>query len=622
MATKVIKQTEVSLYGVRYPIDGEVTEQSIPNFAPKTVFGDATRSDQQMVSQFIMNDWRDGLGDYEYDERDGVSTFYESTAETRLKGELRLPRKQIISTDLGATPVAMRTWGTADYVAAGSIIYKLNDATAFIPFGTAPAAITDMAVYKNNLFAACGQSGYWYHTGSAPGTVTAATAYYWAEYDNKLISLSGDADTGIHMLKSAVSATPQAGDWTDNAIVPRAGGMGSGRGLGIYANSEGKDAIYVRSRWGIAVVDFATQAVYNPMAFEFADGHTHNNRGFAVSRGGGELFISVKGVVYRVSGQNVYPMTVGGEPPLRINLGIKPWLTGGVGSGSLAGGSDDTFTISPRTSTYQGIVKFLLSLDRHIVAVLDRQDSSTGTSFVLAWNGRGWHTLASAAASMSLAHYSQSTYLGSVLWFNRGNVMYYITQPDVSDNPLMYTDTNAEDSALHTTGWFDANFSEIDKLAVELSLRKRNAGGSIIVSYGLDYNTAFTAFGTVTFAGATAMAFNSQAGTVFRSIRFQYDIRGGGAVDPIMEHASLKYALVPDDLSAWRFTVDCSRTYLDRTPAELLTALKAAKSTKTLGEFTFRPNDSHYVRIAQLAGKELSGERAEGKYDVLVATLT
>ncbi len=130
MATEIQSKNEVTLFNVRYRIDGRVTEQSLPVFAPKQLFGDPTRQDQVSVGQWIMNDWRDGMGVYDYAESDSVATFYESGAETRIKGRLGLPRTVGLSTQISvggggelSEAAAMLTWGTTDYVCRKTTVF-------------------------------------------------------------------------------------------------------------------------------------------------------------------------------------------------------------------------------------------------------------------------------------------------------------------------------------------------------------------------------------------------------------------------------------------------------------------------------------------------------------------
>ena len=64
--------------------------------------------------------------------------------------------------------------------------------------------------------------------------------------------------------------------------------------------------------------------------------------------------------------------------------------------------------------------------------------------------------------------------------------------------------------------------------------------------------------------------------------------------------------------------IDCSRNYRFQTARALLSALKTAQSTQTLGAFTFKNGnggESHRGRIATLNGVEIGGKRSQGIYE-------
>lgn len=71
----------------------------------------------------------------------------------------------------------------------------------------------------------------------------------------------------------------------------------------------------------------------------------------------------------------------------------------------------------------------------------------------------------------------------------------------------------------------------------------------------------------------------------------------------------------------WGFNViaDCSRNYRHKSAKTLLSNLKTALETETLGEFTFKDGDgseTHRVRIANMKGVEVGGKRSEGQYQL------
>ncbi len=71
----------------------------------------------------------------------------------------------------------------------------------------------------------------------------------------------------------------------------------------------------------------------------------------------------------------------------------------------------------------------------------------------------------------------------------------------------------------------------------------------------------------------------------------------------------------------WGFqvVVDCTRNYRFKTAKSLLTALKAAKTSGTLGELTFKDgngSETHRVTILDMKGAEVGGRKSQGRYEL------
>ena len=65
--------------------------------------------------------------------------------------------------------------------------------------------------------------------------------------------------------------------------------------------------------------------------------------------------------------------------------------------------------------------------------------------------------------------------------------------------------------------------------------------------------------------------------------------------------------------------MDCSHNYRFKNAKALLAALKTAKATRTLGDFTFRNKngtETHKVMLINMTGQEVGAKKNEGIYEV------
>jgi len=91
MANSIISEHEIYLNGVRFPIDGFVRESLISRFPAKQTVGDFEYSNEQILSNFIINDQRGGLLVEEMDESIHQDRYWWSTCDTRFRSNILLP---------------------------------------------------------------------------------------------------------------------------------------------------------------------------------------------------------------------------------------------------------------------------------------------------------------------------------------------------------------------------------------------------------------------------------------------------------------------------------------------------------------------------------------------------
>jgi len=91
MATRVIRENEIVLNSIKFPIDGFIRESLISRFPAKMIVGDYDYSNEQILSNWIINDQKGGLLIEEMDESIHQDRYWWSTCETRFRSNILLP---------------------------------------------------------------------------------------------------------------------------------------------------------------------------------------------------------------------------------------------------------------------------------------------------------------------------------------------------------------------------------------------------------------------------------------------------------------------------------------------------------------------------------------------------
>ncbi len=87
----VVSENEVSLNGTRFPIRGKVNSQLVSTFPEKQVIGDYSLADDQLASNWVINDQTQGILIEEMDESVHSKRCWFSTCDLRQKGHIFLP---------------------------------------------------------------------------------------------------------------------------------------------------------------------------------------------------------------------------------------------------------------------------------------------------------------------------------------------------------------------------------------------------------------------------------------------------------------------------------------------------------------------------------------------------
>ena len=216
------------------------------------------------------------------------------------------------------------------------------------------------------------------------------------------------------------------------------------------------------------------------------------------------------------------------------------------------------------------------------------------------------------------------------LWWGFDGKVYSQLIPFDVTNPSQLsakdgTDYEYAESAFHETPWFDAQQSDVDKLALKFKVEVQDASSeeTVVVQYATDYSGSYTSMGTISSSGTTTYSFGSGVGTGFRSIKFKLTLaRESGTTSSVMKKSpdvvsiSLEYRKKLDAKYGHSVEVNVNKTYKGKTPKQLRSALVSAIESNTLNEFTFRDDSggtrNYYVDVTSATGIEYTGYDERG----------
>ena len=617
MAT-VFRKNEISLFDVYYPIIGVVQPQVASRFAPKQVIGDYTKDSELVSSSWIMSDQSEGIGIKNMEEVKDAKRCWWSTSEIGYRGHLLLPVLITATTNpTTADAAVIIEYGNEQYAAFGTAVHKWAEGSSSwgSSLYTLPSAPTDAFVHKGKLYFACATDFIRFDgTSWTTGTVLAGTAQpsrYFVEWDGKLFDLDNTGQLDY--------STDEGVTWTTNAKSSLTTGYFNS--LLLYRDVPGEVIIYMGTKQGLYALDYdnakwyATELSGNAMPF-----HDYACKGALWWRDA--LYLSSGLAIYRYVASN----------PAGVSLM----------------GPDRDYGIP---GDYRGNIVKLIGDNNAIYALLDATSADTqdlypagqygdiqdydavGFSAVLRWDTKGWSvSYLSADESLALTTGVVSTADDIYrLWFAVDGSVSYMPLQQTIQNPLEISDFAFGASSEHISPWFDADNSVVDKLAVTVRglYKSMTATEYIKLYYGLDYdddtwtpltNTTF-ADGQIDANGETEFTFASDAGLAFKAIRFKEELARGSSsnVSPDRNWIRLTYIKLLDVKWGFNVKVDCSRNYRFKTARSLVSSLKTALDTQTLGAFIFKDgngSESHQVRIANLSGAEIGGKRSEGVFEI------
>ena len=639
MANKVVQQNEIYLNGTYYPLSRPVQSVLASIYPAKVVIGDTTKDSNIRTSLISWSDWRGGIGVERMQGPADVDKAWYSTCNLRHRHHLVLPAKStatastdadgnsltgIISfiQDLGS--ILYSGWATAPYYysEASDRWTRVTSSSSAYSFPSTPSDSITVRMAGTDYIVVAHTTGYSYFSSATTVADKTTDAKYLAFWDDRLWGID---QSGQLWYTLTIDGTP-----INDAKLPVQDSFVTD--LFVGRDSTGEQILYAATKVGLYAHDVAN-ARWVETQFQLP---FHNFNGVGSVRW--------RDAIYNPSGLGIYKYINGNNNAVVTVMGPD---------------RDDGLP-----STYRGTVKKLVGTHTELLAAIDATTSpgavsstsiphqygatagmnahsspviapGSGQSSIVAWNDTGWETkwvagsgnTGKAINDIIVTNAGKGDYR---LWWGFDGKVYHQLIPFDVTNPSQLsatdgTDYQYESTGFHETPWFDAQQSDVDKLALKLKVEVQNAGSdeTVAVQYALNYSDSYTSMGTISSDGTTTYTFGSSLGTGFRSIKFKLTLsRESGTTAAIMKKSpdvvslALEYRKKLDAKYGHSVEVRLNKTYKGKTPKQLRSALVSAIESNTLNEFTFRDDAggtrNYYVDVTSATGVEYTGYDERG----------
>jgi len=639
MPAKVVSKNEIYLGGTYYPLARPVQSVLASIYPSKVVIGDTTKDSNLRSSVVAWSDWRGGIGVERMQGPADVDRAWYSTCNLRHRHHLVLPAKSTAtaSTDAGGSSITgivsfiqdlgtvlYAGWATAPYYysEASDRWTRVTSSSSAYSFPSTPSDSITVRMGGTDYIVVAHTTGYSYFSSATTVTDKTTDAKYLAFWDDRLwgIDKSGQLWYTLTIAGTPVNDAklPVQDDFVTDLFVGRDAG--------------GEQILYAATKVGLYAHDVAN-ARWVETQFQLPF-HEYNGVGS----------VRWRDAVYNPSGLGIYKYINGNNNAVVTVMGPD---------------RDDGLP-----ATYRGTVKQLVGTHTELIAAVDATTSpgavsstsvphqygatagigahsspviaaSSGQSSIVAWNDTGWETkwvsgAGAAGKAINTMHVTNAGKGDYRLWWGFDGKVYHQLIPFDVTNPSQLsaqdgTDYEYESSAFHETPWFDAQQSDVDKLALKLKVEVEDASSNetVAVQYATDYSDSYTTMGTITSTGTTTYTFGSSLGTAFRSIKFKLTLsRESGTTAAIMKKSpdvvslALEYRKKLDAKYGHSVEVSLNKTYKGKTPKQLRSALVSAIESNTLNEFTFRDDSdqarNYYVDVTSATGIEYTGYDERG----------
>ena len=647
MASKVVDDNEIYLGGTYYPLNRPVQSVLASIYPAKVTIGDTTRDSNLRSSIISWSDWRGGIGVERMQGASDADRAWYSTCNLRHRHHLVLPALSTATTAQEADDTSIQgaitfiqDLGTVLYAGYSTAPYYYSEANdrwtrvTTSDGGSAhsfPAPPTDSITVRmagTDYVVVAFTSGFAYFSSSVVVTQNTSTATKFLTYwDDRLWGIDV---TGQLWYTLTIGGTP-----VNDAKLPVQDDYVTD--LFVGRDATGEQIIYAATKTGLYAHDFANQRwVETQFQLPF---HNFNGTGS----------VRWRDSIYTPSG-----------------LGIYKYINGSNNAVITVMGPDRDDGIP---ATYRGTIKQLVGTHTELIAAIDATTApgsqeatdipwqggatsgasarsqnviaaSSGQSSIVAWNDVGWETKWTAPAAkagkavdkMLVSNAGKGDYR---LWWGLDGQVYSQLIPFDVTNPSQLvavegTDYAYESSGTHETPWFDAQQTEVDKLAIKLKVEVQGASAdeTVGVSYATDYSTSYTDLTTITSTtlGATegTQTFllptsDSPVGVSFRSIKFKLTLARGSSdttKSPDVVSLTLEYRKKLEAKYGHTVEVDLNTTYKGNDPKQLRNNLVSSIESNTLQEFTCRDDSggtrNYYVDVTSATGIEYTGHDERG----------
>ncbi len=623
-----LQDNEVSLGGYRFPITGRVQITKSTIFPSKITIGKTSRSDQLLADEWIMNDWRGGILVDQLDEQIHEARFNWSTLNTWTTRKMMLaPEVVDINVPTSETHEPDMTFTFLDKLYAsfgGFMYYWYKDGTTGaeewrqcvdglsvpINLGGPPKRPT---AYQGRLYIPMGTT-YWHTNGVADWQQVSEKAIAFCTFDvnpsTKLLKLDADG-----LVKASANGTTwvtevggQIYDATPTDIIS-------------FRSSQDEPLIIVVTTTGLVALDPWTKTSY-PTACQI---NSNSKAGLGTTIwNDGQIYYPDSLALWRYprSGQIA---NVG----LDREDGLPTFIRGNIVQ--TVGLPNYLATLIDFTSVYGSPAPEELFFAPDVGIMYFPAVDRAGYSAILIYSGDGWHCFfLSEATSTGIKSATYSTgYNSKRIFFIDNKKIKYSTLLEGNYDPS--TDPNARFRLYgeFSSGWFDANFSEMTKLAARLKLRAMNITSTetIEVYYTLnDKSDDWQYLGkmddtTTDSRGNAIFRFNHPEGVHFYSIKFKFIFRSGSNTKtPVLLFSDLRYKRQPAIQWGWTFTITSDNiSHLQNVWSTIKTLTNARKTM--LFAFRAEEEEEHVVEIINLSGIRYTNNTPDSSFSVTVVEL-
>ena len=618
MTQRVEAPDQISLNGVRYPIEGPIRVSMATTQAPRMLIGASSKDTHPDISAVVWNDFRGGIGIDVMDGVHDVNRAWWSELQLRHKGQLVLPPLVTATAASGVSGAfdvdIINEYDNVIYAAFGTDLRSYNSTTdAWANVRT----LNNRATNAINIFMGGTEylviattAEYDYYNGSAWARSASQKTKYLAFWDDRLWGI--DADGQLWW-------STTLGTEIDDAQVPLP--TGNITSLFVGRSPSGDLILYCGTTHGLFAHDHLNQ--------RFTDTELalplHPDNGLGATRWRDATYFSSGLPIHKyVNGANAAVITVMG--PDRDH-GLPTTRRGRIKQ--LLPSVNDLLALVDATTAPS-------ALSAHMSAAPSTSDviaEDSGFSHILGWDDMGWESKWVSAAETKAITYGHvsNAYNSYRLWFGQNEIVYWMTLPrDVNNPDQLTSQTYHAGTRDHELPWFDAGESHIEKLALRVSLEVTGASSdeTVLVSYALNNSDSFTTLGTITSNGLTTYTFpnsSTPTGTLFRSIRFKLILdRGSTATNsPNVRQMEFHFMKTLPTRYAFTTTVDLRQAeHAGKSREEMFENLRSAVESGTLVEFTFRDRAAddagnsnpynYYVKSRSAVGLEKTGNDWSG----------